>query len=81
MKDDRGKLDLTKKIEVLTAEVNLLSSHLKDAYLKVKALNETNKRLVEENSNYLKINESHKELNGELRKELDDVRKTSTRVS
>ena len=27
------------------------------------------------------INESHKKLNGELRKELDDVRKTSTRVS
>ena len=80
MKDDRGKLDLTKKIEVLTAEVNLLSSHLRDAYLKVKALNETNKRLVEENSNYLKINESHKELNGELRKELDDVRKTLTRI-
>ena len=80
MKDDRGKLDLTKKIEVLTAEVNLLSSHLRDAYLKVKALNETNKRLVEENSNYLTINESHKELNGELRKELDDVRKTLTRI-
>ena len=81
MKDDRGKLDLTKKIEVLTAEVNLLSSHLRDAYLKVKALNETNKRLVEENSNYLKINESHKELNGELRKELDNVRKALARVS
>jgi|TARA_A100000172_G_C2936097_1_gene73951 predicted RNase H-like nuclease (RuvC/YqgF family) len=27
------------------------------------------------------INESHKKLNGELRQELDDVRKTSTRVS
>ena len=80
MKDDRGKLDLTKKIEVLTAEVNLLSSHLRDAYLKVKALNETNKRLVEENSNFLKVNESHKQLNGELREELANVRKALTRI-
>ena len=27
------------------------------------------------------INESHRKLNGELRQELDDVRKASTRVS
>jgi hypothetical protein len=67
MKDDRGKLDLTKQIEVLKAEVNLLSSHLGDAYVRVKDLQ--------------RINESHKKLNGELRKELDDVRKASTRVS
>ena len=67
MKDDRGKLDLTKQIEVLKAEVNLLSSQLGDAYVRVKDLQT--------------INESHKKLNGELRKELDDVRKASTRVS
>ena len=67
MKDDRGKLDLTKQIEVLKAEVNLLSSHLGDAYVRVKQ--------------FERINESHKKLNGEVRKELDDVRKTSTRVS
>ena len=36
MKDDRGKLDLTKQIEVLKAEVELLSSHLGDAYVKIK---------------------------------------------
>ena len=67
MKDDRGKLDLTKQIEVLKAEVNLLSSHLGDAYVRIKDLQV--------------INDSHQKLNGELRKELDDVRKTSTRVS
>ena len=67
MKDDRGNLDLSKQIEVLKAEVNLLSSHLGDAYARVKDLQ--------------RINESHKKLNGELRKELDDVRKASTRVS
>ena len=67
MKDDRGKLDLTKQIEVLKAEVNLLSSHLGDAYARVKDLQ--------------RINESHKKLNGELRKELDHVRKTLPRIS
>ena len=40
MKDDRGKLDLTKQIEVLKAEVELLSSHLGEAYVKIKNLNE-----------------------------------------
>jgi hypothetical protein len=67
MKDDRGNLDLSKKIEVLTAEVNLLSSHLGDAYLRIKDLKA--------------INDSHQKLNGELRKELEDVRKTSTGIS
>ena len=67
MKDDRGKLDLTKQIEVLKAEVNLLSSHLGDAYVRIKDLQA--------------INDSHKKLNGELRKELDDVRKTLPRIS
>ena len=80
MKDDRGKLDLTKQVEVLKAEVNLLSSHLGDAYVKIKALNESNARLVEENSNFLKVNESHKELNGQLREELANVRKALTRI-
>ena len=67
MKDDRGKLDLSKQIEVLKAEGSLLSSHLGDAYVRIKDLQA--------------INDSHQKLNGELRKELDDVRKTSTRVS
>ena len=67
MKDDRGKLDLTKQIEVLKAEVSLLSSHLGDAYVRIKDLQA--------------INDSHKKLNGELRKELDYVRKTLPRIS
>ena len=80
MKDDRGKLDLTKQIEVLKAEVELLSSHLGEAYVKIKNLNESNARLVEENSNFLMVNESHKKLNGELREELANVRKALTRI-
>ena len=36
----------------------------------IKKLNEANKRLVEENSNFQIISKSHKELNGDLQKKL-----------
>tara|TARA_R100001163_G_scaffold38773_1_gene29539 strand:+ start:235 stop:438 length:204 start_codon:yes stop_codon:yes gene_type:complete len=67
MKDDRGNLDLSKQIEVLRAEVNLLSSQLGNAVVRIKDLE--------------LINDSHRKLNGELRKELDHVRKTLPRIS
>ena len=67
MKDDRGNLDLSKQIEVLRAEVNLLSSQLGNAVIRIKDLE--------------LINDSHRKLNGELRKELDHVRKTLPRIS
>ena len=38
--------------------------------LEIKKLNEVNKRLVEENSNFQIISKSHKELNGDLQKKL-----------
>ena len=67
MKDDRGILDLTKQIETLKAELNLLSSQLGDAVVRIKDLEV--------------INDSHRKLNGELRKELKHVRKTLPRIS
>ena len=67
MKDDRGNLDLSKQIEVLRAEVNLLSRQLGNAVVRIKDLE--------------LINDSHRKLNGELRKELDHVRKTLPRIS
>ena len=67
MKDDRGNLDLSKKKEVLRAEVNLLSNQLGNAVIRIKDLE--------------LINDSHRKLNGELRKELDHVRKTLPRIS
>ena len=67
MKDDRGNLDLSKQIEVLRAEVNLLTSQLGNAVVRIKDLE--------------LINDSHRKLNGELRKELDHVRKTLPRIS
>tara|TARA_E500000305_G_C3995493_1_gene224332 strand:- start:773 stop:997 length:225 start_codon:yes stop_codon:yes gene_type:complete len=38
--------------------------------LEIKKLNEANKRLVEENTNFQIISKSHKELNGDLQKKL-----------
>jgi hypothetical protein len=38
--------------------------------LEIKKLNEANKRLVEENSNFQIISKSHKEINGDLQKKL-----------
>ena len=80
MKDDRGSLDLTKKIEQLELQNRFLIEQLKFAADKIKNLNESNARLVEENSNFLMVNESHKKLNGELREELANVRKALTRI-
>ena len=58
-----------------------LGEQLQFAVDKIKSLNESNERLVEENSNFLKVNESHKQLNGELREELANVRKALTRIA
>ena len=38
-------------------------------------------RLVEENSNYEVISRSHKKLNGELRKELDEVKEDNKKLA
>ena len=65
-KDNRGSHDLEVQIERLQ--------------IKVRELEAINERLVEENANILKVNESHKELNGQLREELDSVRKALTRI-
>ena len=47
----------------------------------INKLNEANKRLVEENSNFQIISKSHKELNGELRKELNEVKEDNKKLA
>ena len=47
----------------------------------ISKLNEANKRLVEENSNFQIISKGHKELNGELRKELDEVKEDNKKLA
>ena len=58
---------MIKKITKYEAEIN--------------KLNEANKRLVEENSNFQIISKGHKELNGELRKELDKVKEDNKKLA
>ena len=58
---------MIKKITKYEAEIN--------------KLNEANKRLVEENSNFQIISKGHKELNGELRKELDEVKEDNKKLA
>ena len=64
MKDDRGDLDLTKQIEIKDKEIETLNNvvvnlkniiDMKDAEITARE----------------SVSESHKKLNGELRKELD----------
>ena len=58
---------MIKKITKYEAEIN--------------KLNEANKRLVEENSNFQIISKGHKELNGELRKELEEVKEDNKKLA
>ena len=67
MKDDRGEYDLEKIIEDLKS--------------KVKDLEEINNGSSYRIADLENINESHQKLNGELRKELQDVREALARVS
>ena len=48
---------------------------------KISMLNENNKRLLEERDNFEVISKSHKELNGELRKQLDEVKEDNRKLS
>ena len=47
----------------------------------IKQLKEDRDRLAEENSNILTISSSHKELNGDLRKELDQVKEDNKKLA
>lgn len=48
---------------------------------KIFMLNENNKRLLEERDNFEIISKSHKELNGEIRKELQEVKEDNRKLS
>jgi len=47
----------------------------------IKRLKGDIERVVEENSNYEKINNSHKELNGKLQKELEEVKADNKKLA
>ena len=48
---------------------------------KITRLKGAAERMAEENSNYEVISKSHKELNGELRKELDEVKEDNKKLA
>ena len=48
---------------------------------KIKQLKDDRDRLAEENSNILTISGSHKQLNGDLRKELDQVKEDNKKLA
>ena len=48
---------------------------------KIKQLKDERDRLAEENSNILTVSSSHKELNGDLRKELDQVKEDNKKLA
>tara|TARA_R100001443_G_C3258435_1_gene154992 strand:- start:193 stop:576 length:384 start_codon:yes stop_codon:yes gene_type:complete len=57
------------------------SPEMKAYKLENQRLKEDLDRLVEENHNFEVINKSHKELNGEIRKELDEVRADNKKLA
>ena len=63
------------KEEAIKKEADsLMMNKIKKYEDEISRLKDDRNRLAEENSNWDVINKSHKELNGELRKELDEVK-------
>ena len=48
---------------------------------KIKQLKKDRDRLAEENSNILLVSSSHKQINGDLRKELDQVKEDNKKLA
>jgi len=60
---------------------SLMMNKIKKYEDEISRLKDDRDRLVEENSNWEVINKSHKELNGELRKELDEVKTDNKKLA
>ena len=66
-KDDRGNLDLTKQLETKDKELKTLN----DVIINLKNIIDGKEA---EMTAMINANDSHKELNGELRKEIDELK-------
>ena len=60
---------------------HLMINKIKKYEDEISRLKEDRDRLVEENSNYETISKSHKEINGELRKELNEVKEDNKKMA
>ncbi len=74
MKDDRGDLDLTKQIEIKDKEIETLNS----VVLNLKNIIDMKDAEITARES---VSESHKKLNGELRKELDQVKSDNKKLA
>ena len=70
------------KEEAIKKEADsLMMNKIKKYEDEISRLKDDRDRLAEENSNWDVINKSHKELNGEIRKELDEVRADNKKLA
>ena len=73
-KDDRGNLDLTKQLETKDREIETLNSIVNNL-----------KNIIDskeaEMTAMINANDSHKELNGELRKEIDELKADNKKLA
>ena len=73
-KDDRGDLDLTKQIEIKEKETHALN----DVVINLKNIIDSKEA---EMTAMVNANDSHRKLNGELRKELDQVKADNKKLA
>ena len=69
------------KEELLKLKEVAIGALLQETADIIKKYDEDFKRVVEENLNYEIINKSHKELNGKLRKELDETKDDNKKMA
>ena len=73
-KDDRGDLDLTKQIEIKEKETHALN----DVVINLKNIIDSKEA---EMTAMINANDSHIELNGHLRKEIDEVKTDNKKLA
>ena len=73
-KDDRGNLDLTKQLEIKDQEIKSLN----DIIVNLKNIIESKEA---EMTAMINANDSHRELNGQLRKEIDELKKDNKKLA
>ena len=73
-KDDRGNLDLTKQIEIKDQEIKSLN----DVIINLKNIIDSKEA---EMTAMINANDSHRELNGQLRKEIDELKKDNKKLA
>ena len=73
-KDERGNLDLTKQIEIKDKEIKSLN----DVIINLKNIIDSKEA---EMTAMINANESHKKLNGQLRKEIDELKTDNKKLA